>query len=122
MQFCYYNYEVHIVAVLQGVLLEEINRLEKNINAYEDMLSNLPRGSIFIRQIGNSFFVYRKRKEKGKVISIYLGNLDDEKVKKEIELSQEYKRIKNNIRIARNELNKIRKAYKAYNRYPPVSN
>ena len=110
------------MAVLQGVLLEEINRLEKNINAYEDMLSNLPRGSIFIRQIGNSFFVYRKRKEKGKVISIYLGNLDDEKVKKEIELSQEYKRIKNNIRIARNELNKIRKAYKAYNRYPPVSN
>ena len=104
------------MAVLQGVLLEEINRLEKNVRAYESMLSSLPRGSIFIRQIGNSFFVYRKRKENGRVVSVYLGNIDDDNVKKEMELSQDYKRIKNNIRIAKCELNKIRKAYRAYSR------
>ena len=102
------------MSVLQGVLLEEIGRLEKNIANYEEMLLSLPRGTIFIKKIGQSSFVYRKRKEKGKVISNYLGNYSDDKVKKEIELSNEYKRIKNNIRLSKKELIKLKKAYKAY--------
>lgn len=102
------------MSVLQNVLLEEIQRLEKNIKAYETMLSQLPRGTIFIKQIGNSSFVYRKRKEGKKVISEYLGNIRSNKVDKEIEASKEYKRIKNNLSIAKRELEKIRRAYKAY--------
>lgn len=102
------------MSVIEGVLLEEIDRLEKNILSYENSLNNLPRGTIFIRKMGNSFFAYRKRKEKQKVVSIYLGNINDEKVKKEIELSNEYKRIKNNIRLCSKELNKLKKAVKAY--------
>ncbi len=102
------------MSVLQNVLLEEIQRLEKNIKAYETMLSQLPRGTIFIKPIGNSSFVYRKRKEGKKVISEYLGNIRSNKVDKEIEASKEYKRIKNNLSIAKRELEKIRRAYKAY--------
>ena len=102
------------MAVIQGVLLEEINRLEKNIANYQKMLSSLPRGSIFIRKIGQSSFAYRKRKENGKVVSDYLGNINNDKVKKEIELSRDYKRISNNIRIAKRELVKLRRAYKVY--------
>ena len=64
------------MSVLQGVLLEEIQRLEKNIESYEIMLSQLPRGTIFIKSIGSSAFAYRKRKEGKKVISEYLGNIE----------------------------------------------
>ena len=102
------------MSVLQGVLLEEIQRLEKNIAHYNEMLKSLPRGSIFIRKMGNSSFVYRRKKEHGKVVSEYLGNSNSEEVKKQIELSQDYKRIKNNLRIANVELGKLRKAYKVY--------
>ena len=102
------------MAILEGVLQEEVQRLQRNIDFYENMLVNLPRGSIFIRKMGESLFAYRKRKEEGKVVSEYLGNVDNENVKKEIELSNDYKRIKKNIRIAKQELKKLNKAIKAY--------
>lgn len=102
------------MSVIEGVLFEEIARLEKNINHYENMLQFLPRGTIFIRKMGNSSFAYRKRKEQGSVVTEYLGNINDNNVQAEIERSNEYKRIKNNIRIAKQELAKLRKAYSAY--------
>lgn len=104
------------MSILQGVLLEEIERLEKNISNYINMLSSLPRGTIFIRKMGNSSYVYRKRKEKGVVISEYLGKSEDEEVKKQIELSNEYKRIHNNLKTTEKELKRLRKAYKTYDR------
>ncbi len=102
------------MSVLQGVLFEEIERLERVISNYKEKLSSLPRGSIFVRKMGKSSFVYRKRKENGVVISEYLGNFDDQEVKKQIELSEEYKRVKQNIRSARMELEKLKRAYKVY--------
>lgn len=102
------------MAVIEGVLFEEVERLDKNIKHYEKMLNDLPRGSIFIRKMGSSSFAYRKRKENGKVVSEYLGNVESNDVQKQIELSREYKRIKNNLRIANSELVKLRKALKAY--------
>ena len=102
------------MAVLEGVLKEERIRIERNIEAYNQMLLSLPRGSIFIRKMGNSSFAYRKRKENGKVISVYLGNINDPDVQEQIELSKDYKRIKNNIRIAKSELVKLNKVIKVY--------
>ena len=102
------------MSVLEQVLKEELGRLERNVSYYEQLLSSLPRGSIFIRKIGSSSFAYRKRKENGMVVSVYLGNLNQESVQNEIELSEEYKRIKGNLRIAKQELYKLRKAVKVY--------
>ena len=102
------------MAIIEDVLYEEIERLERNISVYKEILTSLPRGTIFIRKMGGSSFAYRKRKENNKVISEYLGNINDESVQKQIELSKEYKRIKNNLRITKKELYKLRKAYKVY--------
>ena len=102
------------MSILQGVLAEEINRLERNISSYEEMLKSLPRGSIFIRKIGNSFFVYRRRRENGEVVSEYLGNKNSNYAQEEIKKSNDYKRIKDNLRVANNELNKLKRAYKVY--------
>ena len=100
--------------ILLGVLKEESDRLERNISSYKQMLSSLPRGSIFIRKMGNSSFAYRKYKEKGRVFSEYLGNVMQENVKREIERSNDYKRIKNNLLVAKNELAKLRKVIHFY--------
>lgn len=100
--------------VIEGVLKEEVLRLESNIFAYERMLNELPRGTIFIRKIHNASFVYRKKKENGKVVSEYLGPFNSEKVKNEINKSEEYKRIKRNADSAKRELKMLQKAVKAY--------
>ena len=104
------------MSVLNSVLLEEIERLERNISEYQKILSSLPRGSIFIRKIGGSSYAYRKRKENGKIVSEYLGNIDSDETKRQIELSEEYKRIKSNIKIANEELIKIRKVLHSFNK------
>ena len=102
------------MAILEGVLKEEINRLAKNIANYESLLLSLPRGTIFVRKMGESFFAYRRRKENGKVISEYLGNIELEAVQNEIQLSKDYKRIKGNLRISKHELSRLQKAIKVY--------
>ena len=102
------------MSVLQGILLDEINRQERNIAGYKNLLKSLPRGTIFIRKIGNQSFAYRKRKENGKVVSEYLGNIESQKAKDEILRSEDYKNIKHELAIATRELERLRKAYNTY--------
>lgn len=104
------------MSVLEGVLLEEIARLERKIAGYEQLLLSLPRGTIFVRKMGGSSFAYRKKKENGRVFSEYLGNIKDDGVQKEIKLSEEYKRIRLNLKSAEDELATLRKAHKTYER------
>jgi len=104
------------MSVIEGVLLEELERLENNIVYYKQQLSSLPRGSIVIRKVGNSSFAYRNKKVNGKVICEYLGNINNEDVQKQIELSDEYKRMSENLRIVNSELKKLKKACKAFQR------
>lgn len=104
------------MSVIQGVLFEEVQRLEKSINLHKEILKSLPSGSLFIRKIGNSSFAYLKEKVKGHVISKYLGNIEDIKVQEQIEKNKKYKRIKADLRVAGLELNKLKKAYKVYER------
>lgn len=102
------------MSVFQGVLIEEIGRSKRNVDNYQRLLNSLPRGTIFVRKIGNDFYVYRKRKEAGKVISQYLGKEGSVSANEGIKLSEEYKRIKNNLKIAKLELEKLERAYRVY--------
>ena len=104
------------MTVLESVLIEEINRLEKNISVHESYLKQFPRGTIFIRQMGRSSFAYRKRKENGLVVTEYLGNVNNEEVKQQISLSVKYKKVKSDISFLKKELVKLKKAYRAYNK------
>ena len=105
------------MSVLKNVLIEEKERLEKNIVAYFDLLSKLPKGSIFVRHIGKHAFVYRNLRLKNHVRSIYLGKKGMPKVEEQILLRKEYMRIKSNLRLANEELKKLGKALKVYERY-----
>lgn len=99
---------------IEGTLLDEISELKREIAACEAKLLSLPRGSIFIRKMGNSSFAYRKRKENGKVISEYLGNVDSLEVKRQMRLSQEYKLTKKDLRRLKKRLANIEKALKIF--------
>ena len=104
------------MSVVESVLREEAQRLRSNIEFYEDSLAKLPRGTIFIRKSTSGNYVYRKRKENGSVVCVYLGKESQENVKQEMALSEDYKRIHNNLLIAKKELRKLEKALKSYER------
>ena len=104
------------MSVLEGVLREELARLSANISAYKEKLKNLPRGTIFIRKDYNSYFVYRRRREGSKIVSEYIGPLDSLRAQEEMDKSSDYKRVKNNLKIANEEYSKLKKAVRAYDR------
>ena len=104
------------MSIFEGVIREEIERLSKNILAYKEMLKKLPKGSLYIRKDYNSYFVYRRKRVGKKIVSEYLGPLESDKAQEEINKSNEYKRIKNNIKVAEKELNELKKAVKIYDR------
>jgi hypothetical protein len=104
------------MSVLLQVLLEEKERLEKNIFAYEEKLKQLPKGSIVVRKIRDHFFVYRTIRVDQKIKSLYLGKKGLPFVEEQILLRSEVKRIKSNLKIAMSEYLKLKKALKAYER------
>lgn len=102
------------MSVLEMVLREEFDRLQSNLSLLKNKLDSLPRGTIYISKVYNSSFVYRKRKENSKVVCEYIGTFDNPESKEAIEKAEEYKRIKKMISDGKKELQKIRKALKAY--------
>ena len=108
--------EENFMSVLEGVLREELARLSANISAYKEKLKNLPKGTIFIRKDYNSYFVYRKRREGSKILSEYIGPLESLRAQEEMDKSNEYRKIKKNIKIAQEELIELKKAVKVYDR------
>lgn len=102
------------MSIVESVLREELERLANNIASYEKILASLPRGSIYIDKDGSSSFAYRKWKENGRIVSQYLGNVEKDEVKAQIKLSKDYKRIKGDLRLAKIEYEKLRKALKHY--------
>lgn len=102
------------MSILEGVLREELQRLESNLLAFKDKLKKLPRGTIYISKIYNASFVYRKHKEDGKVISEYIGPLNKKISQDAIDQAKDYKRLKKMISDGNKELIKLRKALKAY--------
>jgi 5-bromo-4-chloroindolyl phosphate hydrolysis protein len=104
------------MSVLKSVLIEEKERLEKKVLSYLDLLSQLPKGSIFVRYIGKNAFVYRNVRVKNHIRSIYLGKKDLPKVEEQLLLRKEYIRIKRNLQVAKEELRKLSKVLKVYER------
>ncbi len=102
------------MSIVESVLREEKERLANNIESYKQLLSSLPRGTIFISKVGSSSYVYRKRREQDKIISEYLGMLGSDEAKAQIKLSEDYKRIKSDLKLAKQEYKKLCKALKAY--------
>lgn len=104
------------MSVLESVLIEEGNRLNNLISVYEVNLQNLSRGTIFIRKMRNSYFVYKKYKENNKTITIYLGPKGSEEANNGIKEAAEYKRVTENLRNAKANYESLIRAIKAYNR------
>jgi hypothetical protein len=90
--------------ILNGILKEELSRLENLKKSYESKLSKFPKGSLIKKEIKGHIYYYLNYRERKKSIFKYLGKLDKEKIsqiKLKIEerrrLRKLYIQVKNNI-------------------------
>lgn len=102
------------MSVLKGVLLEELNRVRKNINSYESLLSSLPKGCLIEQRIHGKAYCYRKRREGSLVLSEYIGASESAEAKKAHEDYLERKRIEKNLRALKKEEARLVKALRHY--------
>ena len=102
------------MSVLEGVLREELERIQRNINSYESFLGSLPKGYLFEQTIGGKPYCYRKYREGGKIVSEYVGPGDSKGAQKARDDYEERKRVEANLRSLRKEEARLVKALRHY--------
>lgn len=102
------------MSVLEGVLIEELERIQQNIASYEGLLAALPKGYLSNQTINGHTYYYRKRREGSRVLSEYIGPLESEETKKAQADYQERKRVVTALRILRKEETRLRKALRHF--------
>ena len=89
---------------LNGILIEELNRLKSLKKSYEHNLCKLPKGCLIEKEIKGNIYYYLNYREGKKSIFKYLGKSGNEEIsqiKNKIEERRKLKRLyiqtKNNI-------------------------
>lgn len=102
------------MSVLEGVLKEELERIQRNIASYESLLVSLPKGYLFEQRLKSKIYCYRKRREGDKIVSEYVGPIGSPEAKKAVEDYEQRKRIDKNLRMMRKEEARLVKALRHY--------
>ena len=100
--------------VLKGVLQEELERnLLKQI-VFKNELLKYPKGSLVIVKVHGDKYVYRKYRNKDKIISVYVGPVDSEAVKEAYKQRERYLQLKQDIKDLEEEERELRKVINKY--------
>lgn len=110
---------IYMVTLEKKLRTQLASNLE-NQQKLSEQLGKLPKGFVFVRKIGKQKYVYRKYKENGKVISVYIGNYDDQSVKEEICKIKEYCKIRDKLKELKKIEEETRKALKPYEHNPII--
>lgn len=102
------------MSILEGVLAEELERIQRNIASYESLLNQLPKGYLSIQLFGGKQYAYRKKRQGKRILSEYLGPVGSPEYAKAQSDYQERKRVEANLREMRQEEKKLRKALRHY--------
>lgn len=60
------------MTILDEILLEEYDRLDRGINLIREELMGLPKGYISEKKIGNGTYYYLQKREQGKIVSKHI--------------------------------------------------
>ena len=102
------------MSILEGVLNEELERIQKNISSYQSLLAVIPSGYVCKQTISGRVYFYRKQRVGKTVRSEYLGPGGSEAAKRAISDYLERKRLLENLRTLRKEEEKLLKALRHY--------
>ena len=99
------------MGIVQGILQEELGRLEKLYEKYQQKINDLPKGSLSVKKRHHKAFVYRAYRSKDQVKFEYIGKDSSPaaaKAKEQLQERQKYiallKKVKNDIQEIRRSL------------------
>lgn len=99
--------------LIKSVFIDELERNKRLISRYLEEIKTLPKGSVFLRKIGNQQYYYLNFRDGKKVVSKFLGkenSFDLDSLHKQLarrkELMQVLKRLKTEQKELEKELRK----------------
>jgi hypothetical protein len=95
--------------IINGMLNEELSRLQALEKKYLDFISHCPKGSIAIKKRNNSSYAYLAYREKNRVFFKYLGRPDSNKV---LYLRQRLAKCREliiSLKSVRNDIKKVKR-------------
>ena len=98
--------------VIKAVFQDELERNQRLLLRYEKELEILPKGAIFKRKIGNQEYLYLNYREGKKVISKFLGKIEDfnsDELQTQLNKRKEYKQLIKKLKLEQKELLKALK-------------
>lgn len=96
------------MSIVFGVLQEEYDRLQQLAAKYRAELTNLPKGSLQIKQRNGHTYVYLAYREQQKVISDYIGKADSPRVVELRRQVQARKQYEQKLKQISSDLQEIR--------------
>ena len=100
--------------VLKGVLEEELERNLQKQRVFSNELSKYPKGSLIIVKVHGDKYLYRKYRDKDKIISKYVGPIDSEEAKVAYENRKRYLQLKQDVKDLKEDEKKIKRIIKIY--------
>jgi len=97
------------MTILDEILREEFDRLERGINLIKEELAGLPKGYISEKKIGNSTYYYLQKRESDKIVSKHIKKDELEPYKT---LIQHRKNLEQKTKQMRAEQKKLSAALK----------
>ena len=105
--FCYI---CRVMSLVADIIQEELERLERMLQAKYSELSLFPKGSIRRRKIGKQEFLYRVHRDGAKVHTDYLCSMNDsEKYAQFIKEGEQKLALKRQIKEIKRETEKMRR-------------
>lgn len=93
--------------VIKAVFQDELERNQRLVARYEKELESLPKGSVFKRKIGNHEYLYLNYRDGEKVISKFLGKMNEfniQELQLQLDKRKEYKALLKKLKIEQKEL------------------
>ncbi len=95
------------MSILDDIILDEYERLQRLLILYNDKLTKLPKGFISDKKRNGNVYCYLIYRENKKTVSKYIGKESSENVFELRKKIKDRKRIENNIEIVKSKLEKL---------------
>lgn len=98
------------MSVVNGILKEELERLERLQAKYSAMLEALPKGSLRKKKIGQKIYFYLVSRKGDRVVTEYLCQGDSPKAKSFEEQDAKRRGLKSKVKGVKEDIAEIRRS------------
>ena len=106
------NLKEDTMKILNGVLNEELDRLNKLKKNYEKQITKLPKGSLIRKNIKGSIYYYLNYRQEKKKIFKYIGKLPGKELENLLDKIEERRKLEKLNKQAKKDIKKLEKMIK----------